>query len=625
MSVGSNRYTAPPSMRLSRFAISTWVLLAFGIVVILWGAYVRASGSGDGCGNHWPNCYDSLLAPEITSHKTWVEITHRRSTAIFSFGVLAILIGAFRFFPRGHGIRKAALATAFFTLTEGLIGALLVKRGLVTDNASAERAIVMAAHLVNTFILLGAMTLLSVWASGLATFRSRGQGAVGWAFGVAVFGTLLLGVSGAIAALGDTLFKAESVAEALRQDFSPTAHFLERLRPIHPLLAVSVGLFLFLLAGLVGHLRPDDKVKVSFRWLIGLFIAQLALGIANVFLNAPIWMQIVHLFVADLIWVALVTCGALAMREGIPRLDSSAPLGIEMAKRPFRETIGGYIVLTKPKVISLLLFTTLTAMFAAKGGWPGMGLFLAVFVGGYMAAGSANAINMVIDRDIDATMKRTRTRPVVTEAISSTNALLFAFSLAAGSFFLLTFAANLLTAVLALAGLAFYVVIYTLLLKRRTWHNIVIGGAAGAFPPLVGWASVTNDISPLAWYLFAIIFLWTPVHFWALALLIKEDYAEAGVPMLPVVHGDRATTIQIVAYAVLTWIVSLLPMLQPQIGWTYFSVAMVLNLVLVVRSVQLHANPDRPRAVSLYKFSMLYLALLFLSIAVDRAVWAPPS
>lgn len=609
-------------MRLSKFAIATWVLLAFGILVILWGAYVRASGSGDGCGNHWPNCYESLLNPEITSHKTWVEITHRRSTAVFSFGVLAILIGAFRLFPKKHGVRKAAMATLFFTLTEGLVGALLVKRGLVTDNASAERAIVMAVHLVNTFFLLGAMTLLSVWASGMSTFRSRGQGAVGWAFGAAIFGTLLLGVSGAIAALGDTLFKAESVAEALRQDFSPTAHFLERLRPIHPLLGVSVGLFLILLAGLVGHLRPDEKVKVSFRWLIGLFVGQLVLGIINVFLNAPIWMQIVHLFVADVIWVVLIGCGALAMREGIPRLDAAPPLVEEGTHRTFREQLGSYIALTKPKVISLLLFTTLTAMFAAAGGWPGLGLFVAVTVGGYMAAGAANAINMVIDRDIDATMKRTQSRPVVTAAISSTNALLFAFSLAAGSFALLTYAANLLTAVLALAGLAFYVVIYTLLLKRRTWHNIVIGGAAGAFPPLVGWASVTNEVSPLAWYLFAIIFMWTPVHFWALALLIKDDYAEAGVPMLPVVHGTRATTIQIIAYAILTWIVSLLPMLQPQIGWTYFGVAMVLNLILLIRSIQLHANPDRPSAVRLYKYSMLYLALLFLSIAIDRAVWA---
>src|SRR5207237_1986519 len=166
-------------------------------------------------------------------------------------------------------------------------------------------------------------------------------------------------------------------------------------------------------------------------------------------------------------------------------------------------------------------------------------------VGFYMAAGAANAINMVLERDLDLRMGRTEKRPTVTQTIPARSALQFALAMMVGSFVLLWAAANLLSAMLALAGLAFYVVIYTLILKRRTWHNIVIGGAAGAFPPLVGWAAVTNQMSPLAWYLFAIIFVWTPVHFWALALLIKDDYAAAGVPMLPVVLGERVTVIQI--------------------------------------------------------------------------------
>jgi protoheme IX farnesyltransferase len=272
-------------------------------------------------------------------------------------------------------------------------------------------------------------------------------------------------------------------------------------------------------------------------------------------------------------------------------------------------------------VISLLLFTTITAMFAAAGGWPGLWLLLWVSIGGYMSAGAANTINMVIDRDIDGTMKRTAKRPTVTQNISSQNALLFGFALAAGSFVILWSAANLLSAMLALAGLAFYVVIYTLILKRRTWQNIVIGGAAGSFPPLVGWAAVTNQVTPLAWLLFAIIFVWTPVHFWALALMIKEDYANAGVPMLPVVRGERATVIQIGFYAVLTTIISALPVLLPHVGWEYFAIAMLLNGFLLARCLQLYVHTDRPRAVSLYKYSMLYLALLFLTLAVDRAVW----
>jgi protoheme IX farnesyltransferase len=237
-----------------------------------------------------------------------------------------------------------------------------------------------------------------------------------------------------------------------------------------------------------------------------------------------------------------------------------------------------------------------------------------------MAAGAANAINMVIDRDIDGTMGRTAKRPTVTRAISAKNGMLFGLSMAGASFALLWWQANLLTAVLALSGLVYYVVIYTLLLKRRTWHNIVIGGAAGAFPPLVGYAAVSNHLSAFAWVLFGIIFLWTPVHFWALCLLIKDDYARAGIPMLPVVRGERVTVIQIALYAVLTALISAVPFLQREVSLWYLAPAFVLNVFLIARSLDLYRQPDRPHAVRLYKFSMLYLALLFVVLAVDRAV-----
>jgi protoheme IX farnesyltransferase len=180
---------------------------------------------------------------------------------------------------------------------------------------------------------------------------------------------------------------------------------------------------------------------------------------------------------------------------------------------------------------------------------------------------------------------------------------------------------------LSLAGLVFYVIVYTLLLKRRTWQNIVIGGAAGCFPPLVGWAAVTNQLSPLALVLFAIVFMWTPVHFWALALLIKDDYARAGVPMLPVVRGERVTVMQITLYGVLTALVSIIPLVEREMGWLYLGVVVFLNVVLLLRCVQLYRIVDRPRAASLYKFSLAYLFLLFLTVAIDRApvrTTAPP-
>ncbi|GIW31252.1 MAG: hypothetical protein KatS3mg071_1426 [Meiothermus sp.] len=286
-----------------------------------------------------------------------------------------------------------------------------------------------------------------------------------------------------------------------------------------------------------------------------------------------------------------------------------------------RATWRDYFWLTKPRVISLLLFTTLAAMFIAAGGWPGLGLFLVVFVGGYMAAASANVFNMVIDRDIDGRMKRTAQRPTVTDKISSREATLFATVLMLLSFVLLWWGANLTTALLAMAGLGWYVLVYTLYMKRRFWSNIVIGGAAGAFPPLVGWAAVTGELSLFAWYLFLIIFFWTPVHFWALSLMIKDDYAAVGVPMLPVVRGERETAYQIGLYAILTTVITLVPVLMGELRWVYLLAALLLNGWLLLYSWRLYQTLERNWTLTLYKYSMLYLALLFVAMAIDRALW----
>ncbi|MCC6731438.1 MAG: protoheme IX farnesyltransferase [Chthonomonadales bacterium] len=615
-------------MHRTRFPHYAWGLLLYNVGVIAWGAYVRATGSGAGCGNHWPTC-DGQVFPRPRSAEMLVELSHRLSSGLVLLGVLALVAWAMRAYPAGHRVRRVALLALLFTLTEALLGAVLVKYGLVVGNQSAARAVAMSAHLLNTFALLAGLTLTAWYASGGAPIRLRGQGAIGWGLMLALVGVALLGVSGAVTALGDTLFPASSLQQALAQDISPTAHFLLRLRFFHPLIAVSVGVYVLLIAGLATYLRPGGRVRRTAHVVGALFVLQVALGFANMLLLAPVWMQLAHLVVADAVWIALLILTATALGDGVPRTHlGGASLAGSSAPSPHSgrgsPTWRDYVALTKPRVISLLLFTTLATMFIAEGGWPGGWLLLAVSVGGYLAAGSANAINMVIDRDIDGRMRRTAERPTVTARISSRRALLFALALEAGSLVLLTAGANLLTALLALAGLAYYVIIYTLMLKRRTWHNIVIGGAAGAFPPLVGWAAVTGQLSVLSWYLFAIIFVWTPVHFWALALLIKDDYADAGVPMLPVVLGERVTVAQIALYAVLTTIISVLPFAQGEVGWIYLCASVLLNGALLARSASLYRTPDRPRAASLFKYSMVYLALLFLMMAVDRASWIAP-
>lgn len=601
------------------FAKFSWGLLYFTIGVIVYGAFVRATGSGDGCGNSWPNCGGAGVIPLFGQTKTIIEFIHRATVPVISSLLIGQVILCFFTFPKGNAIRKSVIVSACFIVVEALIGAFLVKNGYTGMDASVQRAIVMSAHLVSTFLLLGSLALTAIWSSGTEAPNLKGQGAVGWALLIGFIGVVVLGISGATAALGDTLNPAKSLMQAIGQDFSPTATFLIKIRPLHPLIAVSVGIYTILIGGLIAHLRPTPEVRRYASWLAAIFLIQIALGFLNLAILAPVWMQLIHLAVADFLWIAMVLLAATAFAKDAPRVELANLPEEELPALP-REPVAllkQYVALTKPKVISLLLFTTLAAMFAAARGWPGFWLTIAVALGGYMSAGAANTINMVIDRDIDATMKRTSKRPTVTQQISSTNALLFGLGLEAGSFIILWSAANLLSAMLALAGLAFYVVVYTLILKRRTWHNIVIGGAAGSFPPLVGWAAVTNQVSPLAWYLFAIIFVWTPVHFWALALMIKDDYARAGVPMLPVVRGERATVIQILLYAVLTTVISVIPVIQ-HASWVYVAIALALNGVLLLRCLKLYLHTERPQAVSLYKFSMVYLALLFLAFAIDR-------
>lgn len=603
-------------MSKDRFARFAWGVLFYNIAVILWGAYVRASVSGDGCGAHWPLCNGEII-PTIHKFKTAVEFAHRISTGIVIPLVITMLIWAYRAYPKTHPVRRGVQLSLFFTFTEALVGAGLVLFKLVAHNATIYRAGSMSVHLVNTFLLLASLTLTAWWASEKPALRLRGQGAVGYAILIAVFATLVLAVSGAVTALGDTLYLNSGLSEE---------HPLVRLRVLHPLIAASVGLYLLLIAGLLSHLRPSEDVRRCARWVASLFLIELAVGAVNVLLRAPIPMQIIHLFTGDLTWITIVLLSASSLAEGVPHVEVGALQGQHSQTSPHvalePATWKDYLALTKPRVISLLLFTTLAAMFIARDPQHPVSLllFVCVALGGYMAAGAANAINMVVDRDIDGLMARTTQRPTVTQKISSPHALTFAFALEAASFALLWGAANLLSAMLAFAGLVFYVIVYTLFLKRRTWHNIVIGGAAGAFPPLVGWAAVTGDLSPLAWCLFAIIFVWTPVHFWALAILLKDDYAAAGIPMLPVVRSERMTVVQIVLYTLLTAIVSILPMLQNHAGRIYFVSILLLNALLLLRSLQLYWKPSRPRASRLFHYSMAYLALLFLMLAIDRVI-----
>jgi protoheme IX farnesyltransferase len=277
------------------------------------------------------------------------------------------------------------------------------------------------------------------------------------------------------------------------------------------------------------------------------------------------------------------------------------------------------VTLTKPRIISLLLLTTIAPMFVA--GTPSLGLILIVALGGYLMAGGANAVNMYLDRDIDDRMARTRLRPIPSGRMSGKSVLAFGVALATAATFVFAMFTNLLTAALALAGFYFYVYVYTRWLKRTTPHNIVIGGAAGAFPPLVGWAAMTGRVDLVAVYLFLIIFYWTPPHFWALALLKQRDYGKAGVPMAPLVWGERETMRQMLWYALILIAITILPVTFGAFGRIYLVSALILGALMLVGIIRMMRAEDwTARAWWLYKYSLLYLALLFVAMAADRKI-----
>lgn len=278
------------------------------------------------------------------------------------------------------------------------------------------------------------------------------------------------------------------------------------------------------------------------------------------------------------------------------------------------------VTLTKPRIISLLLVTTVCAMFAAQRGVPGGWVILWTVIGGYLSAGGANVVNQVVDRDIDAVMGRTDRRPIVAGRIPPAAALGFGLVLVCASVLVLGFLTTWLAAGLSLVGVLLYVGLYTLWLKRTTIHNIVIGGAAGAVPPLVGWAAVTGRLSFGAVLLFAIVFAWTPPHFWALALMLRSDYSQAGVPMLPVVYGEAATRLQVLLWTVVMLGTSLLPYAAGA-GVAYLACALVLGIPFLVMAIRLwQGDESRAWAAITFHYSLLYLALLFVAVALDAAL-----
>jgi protoheme IX farnesyltransferase len=430
---------------------------------------------------------------------------------------------------------------------------------------------------------------------------------------------------------GTLMTDTGALRDCLTLPICPTPTDLAWLSMGHRVLAAVATLLIVLLASQTWRNRLEPTMRYAAVGALVLMLIQNAVGMSQiVFVQnesefALTTARLAHLMIGAATWGTLVVLATLALRpawgqgSGV-RGQGSGPGAQDATRTTHHATFKDYVSLTKPGVISLLILTTLAAMFITPAGAPSLELIFWTMLGGWMMPAGAHALNCYFDRDIDLKMGRTGRRPLPSNRIPAWHALVLGVSLAVVAFAILAVFVNLVTALLALAGFFYYVVIYTLWLKRNSPSNIVIGGGAGAIPPLVGWAAVTGNLTLAPLLLFAIIFYWTPPHFWALALIRQKDYANAGVPMLPVVAGDDETKRQIVLYTLQMVVLSLLLTPLQMMGVPYLVMAVALGAIFTYYAVQLWRKGTTGSAWGLYKFSLLYLALLFVAMVLDRTV-----
>jgi heme o synthase len=396
-----------------------------------------------------------------------------------------------------------------------------------------------------------------------------------------------------------------------------------QLQNSHRIISVPAGILTLILVAqtlrIFGTTMPI-VTRMSLAVVV-VMTTQLLVGIAvaNAMIDTTIHASL-SLVTLGLVTVLTATTWRLIWPS--QKLEVPAPemvtIGDAVVAYTWREKIKDYVSLTKPGVISLLILTTITSMYITPEGMPSVTLVIWTAVGGWLMAAASHAFNCYLDRDIDILMGRTGRRPIPSGRIPGWHAIVLGFVLMIAAAGILVIAVNWLAAALAFAGLIYYVLIYTMWLKRKSFNNIVIGGGAGAFPPLVGWAAVTGSLTLPSLFLFAIIFYWTPPHFWALAIIRQKDYARAGVPMLPVVAGDNETRWQIVLYTMLMFIVTIMPTPLQMLGMAYLVMASVLGLIFAYYAVRLYKEGTTTSAWGLYRFSLLYLALLFGAMVIDR-------
>jgi protoheme IX farnesyltransferase len=581
-----------------RYRALVYASLVASFLVVVWGGVVRVTGSGLGCPD-WPLCHGQFL-PSLDP-ATRIEWTHRFLAIVSGLTVAATVLWTLVSYRADRRVLTLAIAVAVLYPLQAVLGAITVVLELPPEWVTV--------HLANAELLLAALTILAVLVRWPEMARQRTPGwtlltvaAAAGTFVLLLSGAYVRGAGATTACTGWPFCDQPGATRLLVLEAGPGIAMLHRY------IAGGVGI-LVALACLEAwrhrrHAPGLGPLAIATAVIFGL---QIAIGAANPLTGFSPWALGAHPAAASLLWCSVVALAAVAWRPS----SSQGAL------------VRDLVSLTKPAIMSLLLLTALGGMFLAARGIPPFGLLAATLIGGAAASGGASSLNHYFDRDIDERMRRTRHRPLPAHRVSAGVAVWWGIALNVIAFIVLAVFANLLAAMLALAGTVFYILVYTIWLKRSTAQNIVIGGAAGAIPPLVGWAAVTGSLDLSAWLLFAIIFFWTPAHFWALALLIRDDYERAGVPMLPVVRGDEATAWNILAYAASLLPLTLLLFIIGGLGYVYLAVAIILGGLFIAyafRLIRSSVASRRAMARAVYLYSLLYLALLFVAIMVDSTL-----
>ena len=592
-----------------------WVTVGFTYFLIALGGTVRVSDSGLSCPD-WPLCYGRPYAPpEIHA---LLEESHRYTASIVSILIIALAISALIWARKEKQVLIPALMAPFFLVIQIVLGGLTVLWKLPPQIITAHlgTALAIFAMVITVAVMSGKAKPSKEHPAKTRKFVRLAMTNALLVYGLMLSGSYVVGSSATLACPGWPLC-------GTAPQWAVQYH-LSDINSFHRLVATFVGLVLIWTLISAWRRRNVAPGQAWVALVAGiLFVVQAGVGGLVVLLKRPDFVAGLHLALATAVWGSLVLLAVLAARQLL-----AAPQGAELEALaeekkeagPIQQTISSYLDLMKPHVTVLLLGTTVAAMAIAYQGLPPLGLVLATLLGGAMAAGSANCINCYIDRDIDQIMGRTQRRSLPSGRVQPTQALVFGIALGFGSFIILTLFVNLLSALLACSAILFYIFVYTMWLKRSSAQNIVIGGAAGAVPVLVGWVAVTGTLTLPAIWLFAIIFYWTPPHFWALSLLIQKDYEKASIPMLPVVMGERETRKQILLYSLLLLAVTMILFAMHAMGYFYLLVALLLGGILIYMAIRLIRDQTKKWARTLFWYSNCYLALIFAAMVIDRVV-----